>query len=444
MKFKVILIFLIMIAVLNTAAVAETHITVYVDGEHLVLSVEPALVEDTTMVPMRSIFEALGARLDWNEDTRTITALRNQTTISYTIGYNSATRNGVTIPLPVAGFIKDGITMVPLRFVSESLGAQVKWNGDLRRIDIITVKAESTTVTITAEDYNASLNRFNYQQGGTVFVQGEWVYFKNEKDNKKIYKMKNDGSSKTKVADYAPTRMMVSGDWIYFTHFREPISRENMFSIKADLYKVKTDGTGLQLLLEQKQFGRMSVSGEWIYYSILSDGPMVYKVRMDGTENQVAFQKMWNFDILGSKIYFHEETYGVNLDFYEMSLDGRDRRKLMTRFLPFYQLLPNNLIYTTEEGVWERPLDNPDTPVKLSNSGCRQAVLVSDTTMLCQLNKDDKLYRMNKDGTNKTLLIDENSTSFQVAGNLVYLMAGKKSGKDWVNWATGEALPDMK
>jgi hypothetical protein len=111
---------------------------VELNGRPLALSVAPIQVANRTMVPMRSIFEALGAWVQWNESTRTVTATRDATTVQLTIGERAAQVNGQTIALDVPAMIYRGSTMVPLRFVSESLGADVRWSGATQTVSIFT------------------------------------------------------------------------------------------------------------------------------------------------------------------------------------------------------------------------------------------------------------------------------------------------------------------
>lgn len=101
----------------------------------------PTLIEGTTMVPMRAIFEALGADVFWDEATRTVSAFKNKSRILLTIGRPDGWINGVKGSMPVAPYIKDGTTFVPARFVSESLGAEVSWSALTRTVLVETSPA---------------------------------------------------------------------------------------------------------------------------------------------------------------------------------------------------------------------------------------------------------------------------------------------------------------
>ncbi|NPV90756.1 MAG: copper amine oxidase N-terminal domain-containing protein [Firmicutes bacterium] len=88
------------------------------------------------MVPMRVIFEALGATVQWDDATKTVTATKDATVIKLTIGSETAYKNDESVSLDAPGMIVDDRTLVPLRFVSEALGAQVAWDGATQTVSI--------------------------------------------------------------------------------------------------------------------------------------------------------------------------------------------------------------------------------------------------------------------------------------------------------------------
>ncbi|MGI5819447.1 MAG: stalk domain-containing protein [Armatimonadota bacterium] len=124
--------------VLLTMTSGMAAIQVELNGDPVALSVAPITVVNRTMVPMRSIFEALGAGVQWTESTQTVKATRGATNVELTIGETDATVNGYSVALDVPAMIHRGSTMVPLRFVSESLGADVRWSGATQTVSIFT------------------------------------------------------------------------------------------------------------------------------------------------------------------------------------------------------------------------------------------------------------------------------------------------------------------
>ncbi|WLR50075.1 copper amine oxidase N-terminal domain-containing protein [Bacillus tianshenii] len=89
---------------------------------------QPAVVKDgRTLVPLRPVFEALGATVQFDAATETIVATKKNRTVELTVGSTYAEVNNSATYLDAAAQVIDGRTMVPLRFVSEAMGATVKW-----------------------------------------------------------------------------------------------------------------------------------------------------------------------------------------------------------------------------------------------------------------------------------------------------------------------------
>lgn len=100
------------------------------------MDIAPTIVNGRTLVPFRTIFEELGFDIDWNGATKSITATRQGMTIKLQIDNISASVNGKAVQLDAAPTIKDDRTLVPLRFVAESSGAFVDWDGETKSISI--------------------------------------------------------------------------------------------------------------------------------------------------------------------------------------------------------------------------------------------------------------------------------------------------------------------
>jgi len=105
----------------------EGGIRVFFDGMQVEFDQPPIMQDGRTLVPLRAIFEAMGADIDWNGDTQTATAVRNGVTVTLQIGSNELIRNGETITLDVPAILYGGRTLVPARAVAESFGANVEW-----------------------------------------------------------------------------------------------------------------------------------------------------------------------------------------------------------------------------------------------------------------------------------------------------------------------------
>ncbi|QOR36398.1 N-acetylmuramoyl-L-alanine amidase [Clostridium sp. 'deep sea'] len=148
-------------------AFAVNDISLYIDGEKLGNEFKPVLVNNKSIAPIRIITEKLGSQIKWNGENRTVTIFNGSSKIVLTIDKNTVTRDSQTFTLDVAPQIINNRTYVPLRFVSEILGYEVKWTGSARRIDINSPSSSITEVIAArAEDKQAIL----------VKIDGEYSY----------------------------------------------------------------------------------------------------------------------------------------------------------------------------------------------------------------------------------------------------------------------------
>lgn len=123
-------------ALLILSSPAAAAPTVRVNGQELSFEVAPVIENGRTLVAVRGISEALGAEVSWDGKARTVTVRSSGTTLWLQIGRNSALKNGRPVALEVAPRILSSRTMVPLRFISEALGASVSWDGATRTVNI--------------------------------------------------------------------------------------------------------------------------------------------------------------------------------------------------------------------------------------------------------------------------------------------------------------------
>ncbi len=113
-------------------------VKVILDGEQLVFDVEPVIINDLTLVPFRALLEKLGAEVEYIEEGQYVNASRDGIDISLQIDNTEASVNGAAVTLETAPTIINDRTLVPLRFVSESLNAKVDWDEDTKTVTITT------------------------------------------------------------------------------------------------------------------------------------------------------------------------------------------------------------------------------------------------------------------------------------------------------------------
>jgi hypothetical protein len=97
----------------------------------------PVVVNGRTLVPIRAIVEALGGEIVWEASEQKTTVKMQDNSIDLWSGKTTAKVNGVETAIDAAPSIINGRTMLPLRFISESLGSRVLWDGNDKRVTII-------------------------------------------------------------------------------------------------------------------------------------------------------------------------------------------------------------------------------------------------------------------------------------------------------------------
>ncbi len=120
-------------------SLADDGIKVVVDGVSLPAGDMAPFIEDgRTLVPMRAIFEALGATVEWDGETQTVTSSdkAGATRLELRIGEKSVKINGSDVAVDVPAKIVEGRTVVPVRVVSEGMNCEVTWLADTKTVDI--------------------------------------------------------------------------------------------------------------------------------------------------------------------------------------------------------------------------------------------------------------------------------------------------------------------
>ncbi len=114
----------------------STRAYVTINGAYLESDVSPVVENGRVLVPMRAIFEALGAEVVWNAGTSTVIGRKDGVEIVLKLGDSTARIDGMPYELDVPARAVDGHTLVPLRFVAEALSADIRWNGDTSTAEI--------------------------------------------------------------------------------------------------------------------------------------------------------------------------------------------------------------------------------------------------------------------------------------------------------------------
>ena len=128
-----------------TAGTSETSsITVLLDGEPVSFDAQPEILAGTTFVSLRSIFEQLGVEVEWNQQRQEALLTSSREEICLKVGSKVAIRNTEVNSLTDAPYLKKNRVMVPLRYLSESLGYDVTWNPETRTAEIRSPQSDTS------------------------------------------------------------------------------------------------------------------------------------------------------------------------------------------------------------------------------------------------------------------------------------------------------------
>jgi len=164
------------------SAAMPQPIAVLLDGQPQHYPAPPRMVNGRVMVPMRGIFQSLGARVIWNGSKHLVTATRAGTEIRLVAGDRQAVVNAKRVALESPAQMVQNTVFVPLRFVSEALGAQVRWDparqqvmihraalGVTKAPAITAASRDSEKVAVTLKEYSITLTPGKVNAGEVKF-----------------------------------------------------------------------------------------------------------------------------------------------------------------------------------------------------------------------------------------------------------------------------------
>ena len=157
----------------DAVASARQIIYVYLDGEeivpaggyHQLQECLPGRAQNgRTLVPIRAVAEALGAKVDWIAQTNQVRLSRAGEEIVMTLGQTAATRNGTAFQMDVAPFAEEGTTFVPVRYIAEFFGQVVEWDGP--RHSVLITEDKSVAGDSNVEAWALAMGAVSARSGG--------------------------------------------------------------------------------------------------------------------------------------------------------------------------------------------------------------------------------------------------------------------------------------
>ncbi|MEN8904986.1 MAG: stalk domain-containing protein [Clostridiales bacterium] len=132
------------------------------------LDVSPEINNNITMIPFRAFLTEFGYKIEWDDKTKSIIASDGKNTIKLSINSDTAYVNNKTQKLDSKPYIKNGRTLIPLRFVAEASGAEVKWFEETKTISVSRLGFYDTGSVLFYDQTNRSIDKRNaYVYNGT-------------------------------------------------------------------------------------------------------------------------------------------------------------------------------------------------------------------------------------------------------------------------------------
>jgi len=324
---KLLCTFLTMLLLVSaiTPVMADNNIKVRLGGELIKFDVQPQLINNRTMVPLRAIFEALGATVNWNGDTQTVTSTKDETTISLSINNPTMYVNGETVTLDSPACLVDGRTLVPVRAISEAFKLQVEWIDSTKTVRIkkeTSLMSESSfygvTWSYTYDDNGREIERKNvaypeiyvnseYDVDGNLIKEnysadGSSITYEYDESGNLIFEKNSDGSwtkneynDKGKITFSSNSR----GTWVKYEYnevgnlIKFSNSYDDITTYEYDennnliMEKSGETWTRYEYDKENKLISSTNSYSEYTQYEYDENGNLTYKY--DNTGNYVKF-----------------------------------------------------------------------------------------------------------------------------------------------------------
>ncbi len=280
-----ILLTMALLLVMVPSAMASDNIKVKVGGEKVKFDVQPQIMNGRTMVPLRAIFEALGASVEWNAETRTVTSTKGVTTISLTIDSPTMLVNGNAVTLDSPACIVDSRTLVPVRAISEAFNLKVEWVDSTRTVK---VKVPVSVISEDSEGY-----KYTYDENGNRIYgtgpDGAWEkYTYDENGNKILVETSYDYVLKYTYDENDNLIYFEGPDWWEKYTYDANDNLTYHESSNKDREKYIYDSNGKLVL--QEEYSEYS-DGRWTKCTYDGNGNRIYYENSDGDWERTTYNE---------------------------------------------------------------------------------------------------------------------------------------------------------
>ncbi len=195
---------MIITALLTVPCVAFAENTAKIKVNDILLESDqsPIIYNDRTMVPFRAVFNAIGAEVGWNNNSKTAVAVKDGNIMSITINDNTLYKNGTPVLIDAPAIIVNDRTLVPLRAVSEALNCDVEWDADTRTVSVTADIKQHNPVLVSFLENEFEKTEFQIQGDFTYTIENDtaWYSTKNKINSYAFFDLDSDGEEELVVS----------------------------------------------------------------------------------------------------------------------------------------------------------------------------------------------------------------------------------------------------
>lgn len=343
---KKLLAILIMVIAISVAlpAMASENIKVTVGGERVIFDVQPQLINDRTMVPLRAIFEALDATVSWDDATQVIKAMKGNTLIRLEIDDNTMWVNSKKVTLDVPATLVNGRTLVPVRAISEAFDLKVDWIEATNTVKVrtpVSLAIESCTgPVIEYHEYDENGNEILYKTSNEYWLKTEY-----DENGNAVKSVDSDEVEKTYTVDQ-------DGNVIYWE------------DTEGNWLKSAYDANGLLTYIEHSDGwcdkAEYDSKGNLIYYEVTEENwwqKSTYDENSNliSTETSDGYKATFTYDENGNQTYWKDSTgYWVKTNYDEKGLKVSTENSEGGWEKFTYDESGNEIYYEDNTGNWTR------------------------------------------------------------------------------------------
>lgn len=266
-------------------ATDATDLKIIINGEVLQFEdAKPYVNEnDRTMIPVRKVAETFGADVGWDGETQTVKLTSENNTILLTIGDNVIDINGNKETMDTKAIVTNDRTFVPLSFVANAFGAEVGWDGETNTVSISITKAEDEKFDITV-DPEVDYNVLNCANLCIVNTDGQYLYFANQADEMKLYRCDLKGNNIEKISDIRSIiDIQLTDNYIILNYYDYDKKCQNIGRVDKEKHEFFSYNINPY---------RLSVVKNKIYYADNSGiNDEVFSMNIDGTDKISLFKE---------------------------------------------------------------------------------------------------------------------------------------------------------